>query len=1453
VAVAVLVLLPAVQTWVGGKVASELSSDLGITVRIDRIELRPFGPNRLHGVFVADLRGDTLLAADELWIRGLKVNTTGHRVRMRRIELHDTRFALAKAEGDAHSNLTNLLDKLATSDTSAGGAAWTIECGEVDIRRLHFSYHDANTPPIPFGVDLHHVDVNTADIVGSRLAMAGDSVLIDLERFALKDRSGLDLQELSGLTQLSPRGLSIEKMRLRTSRSDLRGRLQFTTTSFADYEAFETHVLMRIDLDSSKIQFADVALFAPDLQGMDIPLYVSGRFRGTVSELKGRDMDLRFGEHSHFKGAAELSGLPDLPNTFMVIDVVDFTAHQSDLAALPVPPFLKQARLQLPAEVQRLGVISFSGNFTGFTSAFTAYGRTSTELGAVSTDITYDRDTTSGFFKLRGHLATDGFELGRMLGDDAVGRIATDVNVKASGRDLASLKASIEGSVPRILAGGIDITGITLNGQLEKNLFNGHLQCTDPRAQFTFDGLADLRGRWPKVDFTADVTQLDLRAMGIIGGEGYSSVSMKVSAQGELAPDSLKGSIHLENVSYCDDSCYLVIGDLDLRNMREGGAPILELRSDLADVTVRGPFYPTRLPLAIQSVVYSVFPALQEKVIYAQEDQDFTFDLVVKNAQPLLDLVAPGLKADSGTVASGSFDSRTFDLGLSAQIPHIQYGTFSGDSVDVVMDKTLDLLIFRFRSDRQVLSAGGTYLSGITLTGKAYQDEVQLQALWTGSDEGTGGELNVNALVLNEQSVTIDIQPSKLYFGRGEWHNERTATILVDSSSIAVDSLELINGKQYILLDGTVSRDPTTALNFDLRDVDLDNAAPFYKGPALHGLLGGDGRVFDLYRHPYVLSYLCVDSLAVDEIPVGDLVVGASWNNEQNVIDLNGELRRDTLKMMGFSGVLAPGKQEELKIALLFDRFDLLFLEPYLPSAISDVQGRLSGQVDITGKLADPQMNGQAMLEDAGLRINYLNTKYTFSHPVTIRPDAFWMDGVTLHDELNGTAHASAFTINHKAFSQWNFDVAAELHSLMVLNTTYKDNERFYGRAIGSGDLYVDGYTENLGITVDAYTMSGTDIHFPLGGSADIGGIPYVRFLSSGSQADSLYAPLDLTGVHLDMKVGITPDAHFELIFDPTVGDIMSGRGRGDIAMTITPSGEFTMRGDVELTQGEYLFTLRNLVNKRFSVDPGGHITWYGDPFDAQLNINAVYKLRASLYDIMPPGERTEAFRKRVPVEVLMHLSDKLLNPQIDFQVRLPSVDEGVRTQVASILGDKDKLNRQVFGLIVANKFIPEDIGSSPGFAADARTSGATTLSEFGSSQLSNALSRLTDQLDIGVNYRPGTAIASEEWEVALGTAVFNDRVQLSTNVGVATRNASSGQGNQFLGDFSAEYLITRDGKLRFKAFSQSNDRNLNQLNQALTTQGGGLAYREDFDTLGEFFSKIGDLFRKKGHERPVE
>jgi hypothetical protein len=442
-------------------------------------------------------------------------------------------------------------------------------------------------------------------------------------------------------------------------------------------------------------------------------------------------------------------------------------------------------------------------------------------------------------------------------------------------------------------------------------------------------------------------------------------------------------------------------------------------------------------------------------------------------------------------------------------------------------------------------------------------------------------------------------------------------------------------------------------------------------------------------------------------------------------------------------------------------------------------------------------------------------------------------------------------TILHKGLKDWNYNVWGTMDRMLVMNTTIKDNGLYYGKAYGTGDLELSGAEGRMEIVVDARTAAGTDIHFPIGGSTEVSPIGFVRFASSDTLGGE--GPVvDLSGITLDLKVQVTPDARFELIFDPTVGDILSGSGRGNMEMSVSQSGDFSMRGQVEVSDGEYLFTLRNVINKRFQIQPGGRIVWYGDPFDAQLDLAAMYRVRAPLYDIM--FEKNEAYRKRVPVDVVMYLRDKLLNPEIQFNINLPSVDESIRTQVNSVLTTEQEMNRQVFALIVLNRFVqPPAYNTGQGSPGAGGALAGTTTSELLSNQVSNWLSRLSNDFDLGVNYRPGDNITQDELALALSTQLFDERLLLSTNVGVQYGAQATNSGNTVLGDFQLEYLLTNDGKLRMKAFSVSNDRNLARTDQALTTQGAGVAYREEFDDWDEFWQKVLNIFRASEKDRKFD
>lgn len=1457
-AMVVALMVPAVQTLLAQRLSAALSAELGTELHIERLELRLFGPNRLHGVFIADLKGDTLIAADEIWVRGLKVHPRAHQIRARRVELHRARFSLDRAADDPHSNLTNLLNKLAppASTPSAPGPDWTVRVAQVDIRALHFTYHDGHYAPLPYGVDVSHVDIASANIIGQDFLMAGDSVLFTFDQLAFNDHSGLQVKQLAGRARVAERGIRVDAMHLVTgpqykgsTGSELRGDIDLRTETLDDLDEFTTRVFMHARLDSSLLQFADVALFAPEMRGINYPVRLKGLVQGPLNELKGRRLELQFGQHSVFQGDVEMSGLPDFDNTFIVLDANRLSTGPPDLAGLPLPPFTSGKKLVLPDEVKRMGNLSFEGKFTGFVSAFTTYGTVGTEAGVLRTDISYEMDTVSKVFRLDGKLATAGFDLGKVLDTRSVREIAVDARVSARGRDFPSLVGEINGSVPKLGLEHYAISNITLNGKLEKNLFNGELHCNDPKASLDFNGLADLRGRWPEVDFTANVKRLDLRALGLVGGEGYSDLQMRVGAKGQLAPDSLQGTVRLYEVSYCHDTVELDLGDIAVDAWRENGTPMLRLQSTVADAQVRGTFYPTLIGDAVRSTVFSIFPSLQAQVNYGQQAQDFAFEATLNRAQPLLDIVMPGLKLGTDTRATGRFDSRTFDLDVDAYAPRFAYGTFVADTLHATLGKTMDLLAFSLKGNGK-WGKDSVKLGDLYLTGKAYQDEVDLAAHWAG-DSTITGTLNLNALVNGPTSVDIDLGPSSIDLGRGVWRNEQTAHVRVDTSTIHVDTLVLRNGDQFIRLGGVVSKDPEQPLAFELFDVRTENLEPLYEGPLVQGIISGDGRLFNIYGAPYLFSYLCVDSVAVENKQVGDLRFSASYSESEDVVHVNGQLQRGELRAFGFTGRVMPGKEQELDLSLGMDRFDLRFLEPYLPEAISNIQGKVTGDVAVTGTFASPQINGFAELENAGLRIDYLNTFYSFSHRVNIRPDMFALDQVKLYDDEGHSAIANG-TIIHHGLKDWNFDVSMEMTGLKVLDTDVRNNELYYGKAYATGTMGISGYADNLEVNVDASTAEGTDIHFPLGGSQEVGGIPFVHFVTSDTDRDQDFEEVDLTGIRLDLKVAVTPAARFELIFDPTVGDIMRGRGSGNIAMSVTPSGDFSMKGDIDLVDGDYLFTLRNLVNKRFGVEPGGRISWYGSPFDAIINVDAVYRLRASLYDVIPPALRTEAYKKRFPVEVLMHLSQNLMNPEIGFDVKLPTVDEAVRTQVRSALATTDDLNKQVFALIVLNRFLPSD--ASTAASENSGLGGATsaTGTELLSNQLSNWLSSFSRNLDLGVNWRTGDMISQDEVELAVSTAIFNERLLINTNVGLAYGAGGTQQGtNSLIGDFSAEYSLTQDGKLRFKAFSQSNDRNLNQVDQAQTTQGAGLAYREEFDTLGEFFRKIGALFGRKKKQQP--
>jgi hypothetical protein len=210
-----------------------------------------------------------------------------------------------------------------------------------------------------------------------------------------------------------------------------------------------------------------------------------------------------------------------------------------------------------------------------------------------------------------------------------------------------------------------------------------------------------------------------------------------------------------------------------------------------------------------------------------------------------------------------------------------------------------------------------------------------------------------------------------------------------------------------------------------------------------------------------------------------------------------------------------------------------------------------------------------------------------------------------------------------------------------------------------------------------------------------------------------------------------------------------------------------------------------------------------------------------------------------------MDLDGKLTNPGISFDIEVPSADEITKSRLNAAISTEEEKNRQAFALLVLRTFVsPPNVAGSTGKYQGGAV--AENSSELISSQLSNWLSQISSDFDIGFNYRPGDDISNEEIAVALSTQLFNERLLLSGNFGVSNGNDANQNSSGLIGDLQVEYKITEDGKIRLVVYNESNDFQTLSTSESAYNQGVGFLYKEEFDTMKEFYCGFKNLFRKE-------
>jgi hypothetical protein len=276
------------------------------------------------------------------------------------------------------------------------------------------------------------------------------------------------------------------------------------------------------------------------------------------------------------------------------------------------------------------------------------------------------------------------------------------------------------------------------------------------------------------------------------------------------------------------------------------------------------------------------------------------------------------------------------------------------------------------------------------------------------------------------------------------------------------------------------------------------------------------------------------------------------------------------------------------------------------------------------------------------------------------------------------------------------------------------------------------------------------------------------------------------------------------------------------------------MFGDYVVQRGDYLFTLQNIVNKKFEIENGGRLVWNGDPYKAQMDLSALYRILASTKDL------SQDYDRKTEVECRMMMQGDLFQPEIEFDIQIPYADENLKRIVNERTNTDEKKTQQFLSLLVLNSFLSTD--ELENTDVNYLNSTLSTGTEMLSNQLSNWLSQTNEKFDLGVKYHPnlGDTLSNREFELLLSNLKVNDRITVNGNIGTQPAQNTT----RIIGDFKVEYNISKDGSLRLKAFRNLEESFLLEDENNYTT-GLGLFYRDEFESFKELWQKLTARFRK--------
>ena len=939
--------------------------------------------------------------------------------------------------------------------------------------------------------------------------------------------------------------------------------------------------------------------------------------------------------------------------------------------------------------------------------------------------------------------------------------------------------------------------------------------------------------------------------------------------------DNLNGEARMEDIIFIKNKKKYTFDSVVFRAVRNQDYRNLTLSSNDIEANVKGNFSFEELPTTLRYYFGEFYPFYFEKSNAPSKPQDFSFNLNIKNANYLLALTDNGLNGLSNSIINGNINSTAKAFKLDAIIPKISVNKTS------LYDLKLNVIgsedsINAYSNASSIVFNDSLFFPTNALELISTKSFSTIDFTTSSNLEQYGAKLSANVQNIVD-GVQINFNPSKVVFNEKTWNIEKGGQVLISKTKFEANNFKFVNGDQSIGLMSLPSEaNQSQTFILSLNKVNLGEILPiFIKEPQIQGLTTGDLTIEDPFNHLKLYLNGQTDKTRFENDSIGLTSINGFWDNVEKKASFYFESDNPLYKINAKGKLnLKDSTNQKIETDIDVQNLNISILKPYLGIVFSDMEGSGKGFLRIEGNLKEPDLIGSVKVTNAKVTVDYTKCNYTLEDPtISFSADKIDFGNIQLKDPFGNIAIFKG-DLEHHFFNKFSYNLSASSKKLLVLNTGRNDNSLFYGKALARFNFSITGPDESMkmymsGTPVDSSVINILTTTY----SKQSADVDYVVWKTYGTEMKSGTSQTT-SNYTVDMDLIANPLLKMNVVLDELTGDIISGQGSGNLKIHTGSKDNFTMIGRYNIENGSYNFNFQDVFKKPFKLVGGGnsYISWTGDPYDAEINIDALYtaeKVRMSTLFTDPSnssisGVSSDILREISDVEVRCNLTGTLNKPNPNFQIFIPqgsSVKNNatIENKLKTINRDALEVSKQATYLIVFKSFAPQAAVVQSDLNYELLNS---TISGVINGILSNSIQNfftkmLGSSVDVNFNYsrtmttlggtaganRTGPTNFRENVSLQFIKTMLNDKLVITFGsdfnfAAGAASIATSSQNFLFLPDVNVEYKITPDGKFRTSFFYRSSFDLLSSSGRRDRT-GGNVSFRTEFDRFFEKKKKI--------------